>query len=316
MIAAYARAYNLRVVNRALEVTDARVKRVLWAILLLNWLVAGAKWTVGWKIGSVSLLADGVHSVLDGTSNIVGIVGLSLAARPPDQGHPYGHRRFESVAALAIGGLIAVAFVEIVKQLGMGLTGQTEPPEVTLPAVVVVIATILINLAISRYEAREGRRLNSTLLTADAAHTASDAAAAMTVLLSLGAVALGIRWADLVGAAIVAVFIGGTAWRVLSYNLQILADAAQLDPRAVREVALHVEGVRGAHRIRSRGGSQDVHVDLHIHLDPSMNLHDAHEKTHQVMDALRRRFPQIADIVIHTEPADGRERDEENLPPR
>ncbi len=302
--------------NRASQQTDARVKRVLWAILFLNWLVAGAKWVVGWNIGSVALLADGTHSVLDGTSNIVGIVGLSLAARPPDQDHPYGHRRFESVAALAIGGLIAIAFVEIIRQLIAGLTGQAEPPEVTWPAVIVVTATILINIAISRYESREGRRLNSALLCADAAHTKSDAAAATTVLLSLGAVALGIPWADLVGAAIVAVFIASTAWRVLSDNFQVLADAAQLDPHEVREVALGVAGVRGAHRIRSRGGAQDVHVDLHIHLDPAMTLREAHEKTHQVMAALQRRFPEVADVVIHTEPADGRERDERNLAPR
>lgn len=301
--------------KQAVEATDARVKRILWAILLLNWLVAAAKWSVGYRIGSVSLLADGVHSVLDGTSNIVGIVGLSLAARPPDREHPYGHRRFESVAALAIGGLIAIAFFEILKQLFAGLMGRTEPPQVTWPALLVIVATIVINIAISAYESREGRRLNSTLLSADAAHTASDAAAASAVLVSLGAVALGITWADLAGAAIVAVFIGSTAWRVLSYNFQLLADAAQLDPRAVREVALNVDGVRGAHRIRSRGAAQHVHLDLHIHLDPRMELRDAHDKTHEVMNELRRRFPQVTDVVIHTEPADGRERDPRNLPP-
>ncbi|MDW8363461.1 MAG: cation transporter dimerization domain-containing protein, partial [Myxococcales bacterium] len=110
--------------------------------------------------------------------------------------------------------------------------------------------------------------------------------------------------------------IARTAWVILSENLGVLADRARLDPHELHRVVLSVPGVRGAHAIRTRGSPDHVHVDLHVHLDPQMPLAQAHERTHAVVDALRARFPQIADVVVHAEPADGRERDLSRIAPR
>lgn len=282
---------------------DRATARVLWVVLGLNGLVAASKLGVAYRFDLVSLIADGMHSVLDGSSNVVGLVGLSLAARPPDAGHPYGHRRFESLAALAIGGLIGVACFEIVGKLIDALRGQTSPPQVTWGAAAVVATTIVVNFGISRYESAKGKQLKSALLEADAAHTRSDGLAASAVLLSFGGVALGFPWADAAGAAVVSVFVGLTAWRVIGTSLAALMDSAQLPVDAVRQAALEVPGVLDAHRIRSRGERNAIALDLHIHLDGGLSLFDAHEKTHEVKRHLMERFPAVYDVVIHTEPA-------------
>jgi divalent metal cation (Fe/Co/Zn/Cd) transporter len=102
---------------------------------------------------------------------------------------------------------------------------------------------------------------------------------------------------------------------VLRANFSVLTDRAVLDPIQVHRVALSVAGVRGAHHIRSRGSVDAVSVDLHVHLDPHIELRVAHEKTHEVVQALRDAFPEVSDVLIHTEPADGRERDSSRIVP-
>jgi cation diffusion facilitator family transporter len=282
---------------------DRSTARVLWIVLGLNAVVAASKLVVAYRYDLVSLVADGVHSVLDGSSNVVGLIGLSLASRPPDAGHPYGHRRFESLAALAIGGLIAAACFEIAGKVLAGLRGQAPAPHVTWGAAAVVAATIVINAGISRYEGEKGRQLQSALLEADAAHTRSDAYAASAVLLSFGGVALGFQWADWVGAAIVSVFVAITAWRVIKTSVLSLIDSAQLSVEDVRRAVLEVPGVLETHNIRSRGERNAIALDLHIHLDGNLSLVDAHRKTHEVERHLMSRFPAVHDVVIHTEPA-------------
>jgi cation diffusion facilitator family transporter len=282
---------------------DRAVRRVLWIVLALNVAVAATKLVVGMTVGALSLIADGVHSALDGSSNVVGLIGLAMAARPPDRGHPYGHRRFEPVAAVVIGMLIAGSVLEIARRVVEGLLEGRDPPQVTWATVAVVLGTIGVNLGISRYEARRGRELGSAILHADSRHTLSDAMAAGAVLVGFGGVALGAAWADLAAAVVVSAFIARTAYMVLRANLGTLADEAQLDREAVHRVAAGVPGVRAVHRIRSRGPADHVHLDLHIHLDPGMRLVDAHARTHEVADALRAAFPRVADVIIHTEPA-------------
>jgi cation diffusion facilitator family transporter len=288
---------------------DRGVTRVLVIVLLLNLAVAAIKLVLGKYTGALSLVADSLHAMLDASSNVVGLVGIAVAGRPADAGHPYGHRRFETLAALGIGMFILSGLGGILYEVMQGLTGARPAPNVSWASAAIVLVTILANLAISRYESRRAAELKSALLEADAGHTMSDTMGACGVLISFGAVALGFRQADLVAAVLVAVLIGRTAFKILRANLGVLADHVQLDPEQVRRVALRVEHVRGAHKVRSRGSIDHVHVDLHIHVDPSMTVERAHEVTHDVAAAVRAAFPEVADVIIHTEPADGRERD-------
>jgi cation diffusion facilitator family transporter len=203
----------------------------------------------------------------------------------------------------------------VVSGIWEGIVGHRALPSVDWLSASLVFATILANLAISRYEAKRGTELKSALLAADAGHTLSDTFGAIAVLVSFGGVALGFRWADLAAAVVVCVLIGRTAWKVLGANLGVLADHARLDPHRVREVAMQVCEVRGAHKIRSRGSADHVQVDLHIHVDPGMSVERAHQVTHEVARAVRAAFPEVADVLIHTEPADGRENDASTIGP-
>jgi cation diffusion facilitator family transporter len=293
---------------------DREVRRVLFLVLGLNLAVATIKLALSAATGALSLLADGIHALLDASSNVVGIIGIAAASRPADAGHPYGHRRFETLAAFCIGLLILSGMAGILRGLWEGLAGARPPPEVTPLAVVLLTLTIVANFGISRYEARRGVALRSGILQADAGHTLSDTLGALAVLASFGATWIGFHAADLVAAVVVAVLIGRTAWSVLRETLGVLADRVRLDPLAVHQVAMSVPDVRGAHKIRSRGSADHVLVDLHIHVDPSMTVEEAHRVTHDVVFAVRAAFPEVADVLIHTEPADGREKDTSAVP--
>ena len=294
---------------------DRGVRRVLLIVLGLNLAVAAIKLALSVRTGALSLLADGIHALLDASSNVVGIVGIAVAARPADAGHPYGHRRFETLAALCIGLLILSGMAGIVQGLWEGLAGRRALPDVTPLSAGLLAVTIVANFGISRFEARKGAELRSGVLQADAGHTLSDTLGALAVLASFGATWLGFRAADLVAAVVVALLIARTAWSVLRENLGVLADRARLDPLAVHRIAMSITEVRGAHKIRSRGSADHVLVDLHIHVDPTMTVERAHRVTHEVAGAVRAAFPEVADVLIHTEPADGRENDVASIAP-
>jgi cation diffusion facilitator family transporter len=287
----------------------------LFIVLALNLGVATVKLGLSFTTGALSLLADGIHALLDASSNVVGIVGIAVASRPADAGHPYGHRRFETLAASCIGLLILSGMVGILSGLWEGLSGRRPVPDVTPASAAILAVTIVANFGISRYEAKKGTELRSGVLQADAGHTLSDTLGAMVVLVSFGATWLGFAAADLVAAVVVALLIGRTAWSVLRESLGELADHVRLDPLAVHRVALSVPEVRGAHKIRSRGSPDHVLVDLHIHVDPTMSVVEAHRVTHEVAGAVRAAFPEVADVLIHTEPADGREKDPSTVAP-
>ncbi len=177
---------------------DARlqVRRVLIITLVLNIAVAVGKILVGALTGAVSITADGFHSLMDGSSNLIGLGANAIAGKPADEDHPYGHRRFETVAALGVGVLLLLTAYEIVTSAIERLTSG-ESPEISPLAFVVLIATLGVNLFVSRYERAVGKRLNSELLIADAANTGADVFVTLSVLVSMVLVSLfNWTWAD------------------------------------------------------------------------------------------------------------------------
>lgn len=278
----------------------APVKRILVGVLVLNLLVAGAKLLVGTLIHSISMVADGFHSLTDSASNVVGLIGIAWAAAPPDEDHPYGHRKYETFAALMIGGLLAMTAWEVLRSCLARLTsGGT--PEVAPVAFVVMGVTMLINIAVATYEHRKGLELASDLLRADAAHTRSDVFVSMVVIASLAAARLGYPQLDLVAALAITFMIARAAIQILRRSAERLTDVAAVPPDRVREVALAVPGVISVHKIRSRSGPAGAHADLHIQVAPDLRLDDAHEIGHRVADRLHEVLG-LEDIVTHVEP--------------
>ncbi len=282
---------------------DLEVKKVLVQVLGLNLLVATGKIIVGLSVSSLAILADGFHSLTDAAANVVGLVGISVAARPPDEDHPYGHRKFETLSALFIGGMLALVAWEILRNALERWRGGEEP-EMTWYSVVVMAVAIVVSWAVSAHEARQGRRLRSEILVADAAHTRSDIGTSAVVLASLLGSRAGIPRLDLLAAAVVTVLIGKAAYEIVRDSVRTLSDVASIPEEEVIRVAVEVPGVLGAHKVRSRGGLDGGHCDLHIQVDAHLQLDRAHVIGHLVKARLEETLG-FSDVVVHVEPPDG-----------
>lgn len=277
------------------------IRRVLWFTLAINTLVATGKLAFGYHANIVSLQADGFHTIFDALSNIIGLVALGMAMRPPDPEHPYGHQKLEVAASLAIGMMILLGLIEVGRGIWhAGADGQE--PQISAAAYFVVISAIAASLFVSWYEKRAGERYNSMILTTDAAHTFSDALAGIAVLIGITLVHFGVPMGDLLAALVVMFFIGMTAYRVLREGLGVLVDASLLEAEAVQSVVEAIEAVRSCHYVRSRGMRGHVHLDLHVTLDPQMSLEEAGEVMIYIKERLRAQFPELLDILIQIEP--------------
>ncbi len=277
-------------------------RRVILVIFWLNLLVAVAKGGYGLWSGSLAVSVDAFHSMLDALANLVGLVALRLASQPPDSEHPYGHRKFETLAAACVGVFIAVGVFEFGKKAVESLFFDAEPAMPSLAGFVVVGSTWLINMFVASYEARRGRELESSFLLADAAHTASDVLVTAAVMAALTGLYFGLPGLDAVCSVVVLVVITRVAWTILKENSDVLVDRSALQPEAVRKVAMTCAGVRNCHRIRSRGSEHAIHLDLHLLLDGDQSLRQAHDIAHDVETNLRRAFPALVDVTIHMEP--------------
>ena len=274
---------------------------VLLRVLVLNLAVAAAKLVLGYSTGAVSVISDGFHSLTDSASNIMGLVGLRAARKPPDEDHPYGHRKYETLAAAGIFVFLLLVVVEVVRAALSRLAGGA-PARVTGLSFVVMLVTLGINLLVVRYEAGRGRALHSELLMADALHTKSDVLTSCAVLVSLVSVRLGYPYLDPIGALVVAVFIARTGLEIARETSPILADRVVLDEEGIRRVVMSVPDVVGCHQIRSRGSLDHAFVDLHVWFRGTTPLFEAHRLSHVVKDRLMQSYPQIADAIIHIEP--------------
>jgi cation diffusion facilitator family transporter len=280
---------------------SASIARVLLRVLVLNLLVATAKIALGAVTGAVSVLSDGFHSLTDSASNVVALVGVRIARRPPDADHPYGHRKFETMASVAILLFLVVVLMQVVSAAANRLRDPA-PPAVEMLSFVVMIATLVINVAVVQYERRAGHRLSSEVLLADAHHTQSDLLTSLTVIAALIGVRLGYPVLDPLAAIVIAGFISYACWQIFQGTTRILADEMVIATEDLHEVIRTVPEVLGCHQIRSRGSSDHVFVDLHIWMDPDMRLDDAHRVSHVVKDRIMARYPQIKDAIIHIEP--------------
>lgn len=282
------------------------VQWVLWVTLALNLAVTVAKLTLGFMTGTLSLIADGFHSLLDGSSNIVALIALRVSASPPDRDHPYGHRKFEAFGAMIISFFLFLASFNVLQETAQRfLNPQAHTPSISWLNYAVVVFSLLVSLWVTRYESRRGRELNSPLLLADAQHTLADVYNLASVLIALVAIQLGWVWVDAVAAAFIVVMIFRAGYGIIKAHLGALVDEATLDPARIEAVVLQTPGVRGCHKIRSRGMDHHMFVDLHIQVDPALTVAQAHRIADAVEQALCA-MPQagIHDVLVHVEEAD------------
>ena len=285
------------------EVTHQGVRKVLVITLFLNLAVSGGKIAVGMLSGSLAMVADGYHSLVDGANNVIGLIVAAFAYAPPDRGHPYGHRKFETAATLVIAGALLLLAYEVVAQ-AFASAGKAQAPSIGWLNWAVMIATMGMNLFVSWYEARDGRRLGSEYLLADATHTRSDLYVSLGVVASFVAAQAGLARTDAVVAGVIGAVIAAQAVQILLRSFHVLTDRAVLDPEAVQEAVRRVTEVKGVREIRTRGSVDATYVDLVAHVDGALSLRAAHEVADRIEDAVKKAHPAVVDVLVHLEPDD------------
>jgi len=279
-----------------------QIIRVQVIVLVLNVLVAMAKIIYGTITGSISMEADGFHSLMDGGGTLVGMLGIYMASRPPDESHPYGHGKLEQMAALIIAGLLLITGFEVAEGAINRFLEQTSP-QVTQLSFAIMLATMAINLAVTTYEHRKGKELNSEILVADSLHTRSDIFVSLGVIVSLIAVSAGYFVIDVIGGIIIALLIVRAGYKIVKHTSNSLIDASILDTDILCQLALEMEGVEDCHNIRTRGTADMIYVDLHIKVKKDMHIDMAHDIAHKVEDHIKTQVEGVRDVVVHLEPA-------------
>jgi cation diffusion facilitator family transporter len=280
------------------------VRRVLIVTLVLNEAVAVAKIVWGYLTGSLGMMSDGFHSLFDGVSNVVGLVGIWIASHPPDEDHPYGHKKYETLFTIVIAIMIFGTCFQILKRVYHSFTvgHETTAPNMSF---IVLTCTIAVNIFVMIYEMRQGKKFGSEFLVADALHTKSDIFASFAVMVGLLFTRMGFPIADAIAGIVITLFIARIGWAIIKSASDVLVDTVCIDTHAVKEIVMKVEGVRDCHGIRSRGPAKHIYLDLHIQVDPNILLRDAHDIAHRVEEKLMHEFEGVEDIVVHVEPATG-----------
>lgn len=288
-----------------------RIRLVLLVTMLLNFLATGIKLAAGITTGALSVVADGLDSFFDGVSNLVGLVGLNVAARPPDRDHPYGHRKFETIAAVSIAFLLFLTSWQLL-QTAWERWWSDSVPEISPWTIAAVIASMLIQAGTSYYELRQGRKLRSEVLVADALHTRASILVSLSVLVGLLLVAFGYPKADPLLAAFVALMIAKIGVDILRETMPVLVDQAAFDPGMIAQVVDDVGGIESFHRVRSRGAAGSAAIDLHVRVSAEKTVREANV----IADEVRRRLlalEGVSDVTVHIEAARQSEEDASDL---
>jgi cation diffusion facilitator family transporter len=279
----------------------AEVRFVLVCILVANIAVVVAKLVIGWRTGSLALIGDAMHSSVDSINNVLALVVISVAARGPDEEHPYGHQKFETLGALAIVGFLSITSFELVKGAVQRLLAGAQPLEVSEIQIAILVGTLLVNVVVATYESHKGKQLDSEILLADATHTKADVYITIGVLTGVLLSLSGFGWADPIVALAVAIVIMVLAWGILARSVPVLVDKHVIPAEELRVASEAIEGVRSAYSIRSRGSRFHCFAELTISVDKDVSVESAHRTADAVEANLRSRYG-FHEITVHIEP--------------
>jgi cation diffusion facilitator family transporter len=277
------------------------VRRVLFVTLLLNVCVVIGKLFAGLMAGSLSVISDAVHSSADSLNNVVGLFVLRYAGSAPDEEHPFGHHKFETVAAFGIAWFLLVTAFEVAVGAVKQLLGKSESAvQVSTFTIAVMVGTLLVNAFVWFYERMRAKQLKSGFLLADSHHTLSDIAVSTSVLAGLLLLRLGIANLDAALALGVAVFITYAAYQIFSSTIPILVDRAPYQPEFIAEIVRATPGVESVHDIMSRGVPGRLFISMHLVVTPA-DTTEAHAVTEEVERRLEEKVGS-SQITIHIEP--------------
>jgi cation diffusion facilitator family transporter len=274
---------------------------VLGGILVANLIVVVIKFTVGIDTNSLAVFGDALQSSVDAASNIFGIFVVRVASKAPDEDHPYGHSKFETLGALLIALFLVLSIFELVRGAMARLMSGAPSLNVSSTALGLLVFTLLVNVGVVWFETRAARRLKSDLLLADALHTRTDVDITVGVLGGLVLARAGLARADPALGLIVAVLVGRAGYQILRRAIPSLVDERAFDQTTIQQEAEGVDGVVSAYAIRSRLAGDRRFAELTIAVDGGADVASAHRIADQVEGRLKDRL-HLDEVTVHVEP--------------
>ena len=294
--------------QEAFQKTATKVSAVGMAA---NVILTVFKLAAGILAHSGAMISDAVHSASDIFSGLIVMIGVRISSRAPDAGHPYGHERFECVAALLLSGVLALVGgsigVNAVKDIISGRAQEMEAPGML--ALLAAALSIVTKESLFWYTRGYARRFRSTALHAEAWHQRSDALSSVGALIGIAGARLGVPVMEPIASLIIALFILRVAVRIFREAVDQMVDhscSTELEG-SLRATAMEQPGVMGVEMLRTRMFGNRVYVDVEIAADPGLTLAAAHGIAEQVHDAIEREFPEVKHIMVHVNPAASRQ---------
>ena len=283
--------------------------RVSLVSMITNVILTTLKLAAGLIAHSGAMVSDAVHSASDILSGLIVLIGVRISSKAPDESHPYGHERFECVAALLLSGVLALVGgtigVGAVRDIVTGQAQKTAAPG--LLALIAAVVSIATKETLFWYTRGYAKRFRSTALHAEAWHQRSDALSSIGALIGIAGARLGVPVMEPIASAIIALFILRVAVRIFREAIDQMVDHSCSDEMesSFRATALEQTGVMGVELLRTRMFGNRVYVDLEIAADPELTLAAAHEIAERVHDAIEQTYPDVKHIMVHVNPAKG-----------
>jgi len=280
-----------------------QIRKVLWITLFLNFIVSIVKLAIGFVFKINTLLADGLHSLSDSFVNIVGLIAVRFSQKKSDKIHPYGYEKYETIGSFVV---VMIIFLLAFETFSLGinnLLSENPQPEINLVVFFSIIGTIIINLITTIYETRQGKKLRSEFLVADASETRSDIIISIGVMVGLILMMYTTLPLDGILPMIISVLILKNAWEIFKEVSDILTDSNVIDIKKVKEIVLSHPKVKFCHAIRSRGKPDAIFIDFHLGVEDNLSVKEAHDiVSHEVKLLLKERIDGIKSAFIHIEP--------------
>jgi cation diffusion facilitator family transporter len=273
---------------------------VLDAVLGLIKVVGGA------LFHSQALLVDGIHSFTDVASDLVVLVVMKLSRQAPDQNHPYGHQRIETMGTMILGSVLIAVGAALAWDNVLRVVDGKDLLVPGWPVLVAALASILGKEWIYRYTRHVGETIRSDLIIANAWHSRTDAFSSIIVLLSTAGAMLGLVWLDAVAAVAIAVIVARIGWKFTWDSVQELVDTglSQEQTEKLRQIACETDGVRDVHELRSRRMGHDVFLDVHLVVRPEISVSEGHQIGMRVVGGMQKELDNLMDINFHIDAED------------
>ncbi|MDY6906329.1 MAG: cation diffusion facilitator family transporter [Thermodesulfobacteriota bacterium] len=282
-----------------------QVQRITWIGVIINIALSGIKFLVGYLGASQAVIADAVHSLSDMVTDFAIIIGVRLWAAPPDECHPYGHKRIEALITIFIGMVLAGAACALAYNAIVTID-DVHSHNITMVAIWGPLLSIIFKELLFRWTRSIGTRIKSRALVANAWHHRSDTLSSVPALIAVGVSAAKPEWSiiDHIAAILIAVLIIKVSLEIMGPALAEITDkgASAEAHETIKIIAMGVQGVSDVHGIRTRRFGDDLHVDIHVLVNPHLSVHDGHKISQQVKYTLIKDGPNIVDVLVHLEP--------------